>query len=115
MTGTVSPEALMPPVALKELARGGALRDLTLVYSDAHGGWLLRIYHAMQYRYLRLWDRAEPRVFRDIATAVRHVASLKLPEIRIDLSSWPAPSPKPASRSGLRGPTARQTKRTSSR
>jgi hypothetical protein len=84
-------DPLIAPIALRALADASAVRDAHLVYSTAHAGWLLKIYHANGYHTVRMWDKPAPRVFRDANTAARQAAALGIAELRVDLASVPDP------------------------
>jgi hypothetical protein len=95
---------LLAPIALRALAEACVVREAHLVYSSDLSGWLLKIYHASGYHTVRMWDKPEPRVFRDANTAARQAASLGIAELRMDLASVPDPDiltratrPKPPS------------------
>lgn len=81
-----APEDLIAPIALREFAAAGVIREATLLPTPE--GWLLRIRMGPQERTLRMRDESRPRTFKTLDAAARLAHKLGVPRVLAELGQW---------------------------
>jgi hypothetical protein len=81
-------EHLIAPLAVRELAAAGALREAVAIADPAHAaGWLMRVRTGTLERSLRMRDAARPRRFQSVDAVVAMARKFGLRTLVVDLGS----------------------------
>jgi len=84
-----TPEELIAPIALREFAAAGVVREAILLPTPE--GWILRIRMGAQERTLRMRDEPRPRAFKTLDAAARLAHKLGVPRVLAELADWHKP------------------------
>jgi hypothetical protein len=83
---THTPEELIAPLAVREFAAAGVIREATLLHTLE--GWQMRIRMGAMERILRMREFPKPRVFSSVDAATRLAHKYGVPRLLVELASW---------------------------